>query len=392
MVGIENISQEACLLTEIKALLISNSSKNDSYNQKVVSPLNILFQETFSYNINDRLFNTVIVGSGTVSVVTTMAELSSGTTIGSTILLISKRRLHYRHGQSGLCRVSALFSAPISGTTAFVGMGSPANGFFFGFDTNADFGVLHRNTASGSLVETFIKNSQWSGDPTAITTTNLNNYDIQFKAGVINYFVNLVLVHTINADITLPILGTPNLPFRAECDNGATTDDIIIKVGDVGLFIEGENKITGVINSVSNEKSIASGVRTSILTIRNKATYASKANTNIILPKIWTIGIIDTDRSFLLELVINTTLGGTPAFTDIDTNNSIVDFDVAGTTATGGDVVMVTSLNEGATNSVIYLDTLDFILAPTDTLTLVATLLVAGNFDVTSAITWQEDL
>ncbi len=386
-----NITEESILLKGIRQLLQDTIRTN--YNEEVVSNLFPIFQESFAYNINDRLFNTVLVGSGAVSVSTSTALLESGTITGSTVNLLSKKRLRYRHGESGLLRFSALYFATTTGTTAFIGMGSASeDGFFFGF-TGTTFGVLHRNSASGLLVTAFIAQADWNRDnATSLITTNLNSYDIQFKAGEINYFVNSVLVHVINSPITVPILGIPNLPFRAQVDNGATTDAIDLKVAHVGLFIEGIDKFTGVTNSKDNEKTLASGVRTSILTIRNKSSFNSKVNTNIIIPRIWTIGNVDNDRSFRLELVINTTLGGVPVFTDIDTNNSVAEFDVAGTTATGGDVVMVTSLNEGAVNEVIYLETLDFILAPTDTLTLAGTLLVAGNFQINSGISWKEDI
>jgi len=116
---------------------------------------------------------------------------------------------------------------------------------------------------------------------------------------------------------------------------------MILKSSSYAYFIEGKTKYqelhqpiqtTGEIEKTSVTTEVA------VFTIRNKSTYASKTNYIDILIESVSASIESSGANNLgsIRLVRNATLGGTPSYTDINTNNSVVDYDTAGTTVTGG--------------------------------------------------------
>jgi len=86
----------------------------------------------------------------------------------------------------------------------------------------------------------------------------------------------------------------------------------------------------------------------------------------------------------------NATLGGTPSYTDINTSDSVVDYDVAGTTASAG--TLWKSLKLGKTESKdIDLSSLEIELFPSETLTISA-FTDSGTSDIGVSLTWKESL
>jgi hypothetical protein len=88
--------------------------------------------------------------------------------------------------------------------------------------------------------------------------------------------------------------------------------------------------------------------------------------------------------------VKNTTLGGTPAYTDISVNTSVIDYDTAGTTVTGGKVIDFGSLGKSDSAGESGTPTTDIFLLPGETLTL-AVRATSGNTDTSVGIRWVED-
>ena len=67
----------------------------------------------------------------------------------------------------------------------------------------------------------------------------------------------------------------------------------------------------------------------------NKTTFQGKTNRGRL--HLDSIGsAISGAQDAQYRMILNATLGGSPSFTDISTNQSIAAFDVAGTTVTGG--------------------------------------------------------
>ena len=182
--------------------------------------------------------------------------------------------------------------------------------------------------------------------------TKLNVFEIRYQylgSGKIDLCIEndktglFIVVHSVQYanTSTEPSTHNPNYHHTMWVNNKATTSDIILKSGSYGYFVEGK---TGFIelhqpeNSSGTKEKTTVTAEVAIFTIRNKASYVSKTNFIDILLLGFGGSIEASSANNLgnIRLVQNATLGGTPSFSDINTNNSVVEIDVAGTTVTGG--------------------------------------------------------
>jgi hypothetical protein len=366
-----------------------------------------IFQNLFSYNINSRIWITETANSGTISQANAMAIVSTGTTTASTALLESKRKIKYRAGQGVIARFTGIFTTPVAGTKQLLGIGDDENGFFFGYN-GLDFGVLRRSKASGAIVDTWTTQVNWDEDNAdgkktlpVLDQTKGNVYQIQFQYlgfGSIRFFIedphpgNLILVHSIDYanTYTEPSLSIPSLPFCTYVENGGTTSNIIIKSASCGLFIEGNERIRGISNSTANSKSGIGSTETNILTIQNRETFNSINNADLVYPILLNVATITGTKPTTIKVIYNCTLGGTPSYTNINLNDSIVSYDTAGTTITNGDIIFTEILGKEE-SATVNLKDLDIFLNPTDILTVSATT-PSGSVEVFVSLTWIEDL
>ena len=363
-------------------------------------------QETFNFSVNPRIWDIVEVGTGTISQSEAMAVVSTGSTSSGTASMETKKSVRYRSGQGILARFTALFTEGIADTTQYIGIGDDEDGFFFGYD-GASFGILHRNDATGSIVDTWIPQASWNsdlGDGTqalpVMDWTKGNVFEVQFQYlgfGTIKFFVedsatgDFVLVHTTayaNAN-THPSLGDPVLPIRMFADTGSNNVDMVLKSGSTSIFVEGKVVITGLHNSVDHQKSIGS-TETNVLTLRNRTTYISKTNHHAIFPDFVSISTIGGSKPVLIKLKTNTTLGGSPSYTDVDTLTSIAEFDTAGTTITNGNTVMTVVLSK-EDSQIFDIERVATFIEPGDTLTVSAST-TSGTVDVLVALSWRDDI
>ena len=357
-------------------------------------------QLQFPYVLNTESVNTAVTGSGTVTQVSPFAICSTTAATNSSARLSSKNNLHYRTGQGGLCLFTAIFTAGAANSVQEVGLGDAVDGLLFGFN-GVSFGINRR----ANSVDNYIPQSTWNKDKMdgtgssgcTLDPTKGNVYKIQYQwlgFGAINFFIEsqftgkFVFVHQIqyaNLNIATSVLN-PSLPLTFKVSNTSNSSNIVLKVPSISAFVEGVTQDLGLTNSINNQKT---GVTTqlNILTIRNNATFGGITNKKFVDPLF--LSIANTSNAdALFKLVLNATLGGSPSFTDISTNTSVVSFDVAGTTVTGGQQIAAYYLN-GNTNAQIDLLNLPVILNNLDTLTVAATSSGAAIVASTN-LTWSE--
>lgn len=88
--------------------------------------------------------------AGTVTIADDLISVSSGASADSSALYLTNRVLRYNPGQGSLCRFTGLFTDGVAGNEQIIGVGSPSDGLFFGYD-GPDFGILRRK---GGVLET----------------------------------------------------------------------------------------------------------------------------------------------------------------------------------------------------------------------------------------------
>jgi len=190
-------------------------------------------------------------------------------------------------------------------------------------------------------------------------------------------------------DNTVPSILNPSLPFCALVKNTTNNTPIVIKSSSVGAFIEGKINGMGIVKSANNTKTSVGTTQTNILTIRNKVAYQGLTNRSPIELILVSISS-DGSKTGSILFTINAQLGGTPSYSDINTNTSTVEIDTAGTTVSGGSVLSAFSLRK--TDSII-LDITNFpsTFLPGDTLT-VSAAANSATTDFNVSLTWIDKL
>lgn len=377
-------------------------SQTGAFGELSVSVLHPRAVLSFSYNINADLVNTDETGSGAVTSEDRMAKLSTGAATSSTASLSSRTVVDYQPGVGALGRGTAIFTAGVAGSEQWIGVGDDLDGFFFGYN-GADFCINRRKDG----VDNVTTQANWNEDNAdgtgtlpVVDFTKGNVFEIKYQwlgFGAIKFSIanpttgKFVLVHTIqyaNAN-TSPSVDNPSFPLYAYVGNTTNNTDVVLKTASMGGYLEGEHKATGPLKSIDNNKAGVGTTYTNILTIRNKTTYQSVRN-RIHLKILEISADADGTKAVTIKMIRDATLGGTPSYTDIDTNTSAVDYDTAGTTVTGGVALKTFRLSKLESKD-LEMEPLDIELVRGETLTIAAAT-DSGTSDIGAAITWRESV
>lgn len=372
-----------------------------AFGEAAVAEINTAVSLDFPYNINSDIVDTTTTGSGTVTQSNSKAVLQTTAASSSSAEMLSKDALKYEPGIGGLVRFTALFTTGAANSTQIIGIGDSEDGYFFGYN-GTSFGILRRQNS----VDTWVAQTAWSEDkfdgtgPSGVTIdhTKGNVFQIRYQwlgFGMISFYIEnpsngeLQLCHRIeyaNANTT-PSIFNPSLPLCAFVENTTNNTNIKLETSSMAAFTEGVIPTIGPVNSISNTKTNVGTTQTNILTIRNKSTFQSKTNRVRINLEFLTVAA-DGTKNVEIQVTKNTTLGGTPSYTDISTNTSVVEYDTAGTTISGGQRIFTIELGktEGRDRD---LTGFDVILNPGETLTFSGAA-ASSTSDISAACAWIE--
>lgn len=104
-------------------------------------------QGTFVYDINNTQWITSSNGTGAaLSCADSVASITSGTSLSGSAEIRLLRRLKYRPGQGGICRLTAIFDNGHTGSYQLAGLGNSECGYYFA-QNGENFGILHRRSS-----------------------------------------------------------------------------------------------------------------------------------------------------------------------------------------------------------------------------------------------------
>jgi len=392
---------------QLSDIIIKNSLS--AYGDILASPLYPAVQVDFVYSIHPDLTNTTVTGSGTVFHENNMACMQTGTTTGSTAIIMSTDTLKNRTGQGQLMRFSCLFDTGVADTRQEAGASDMTDGYMFIMD-GVDLAVLHLNNS----VETIVKRSAWNKDrfngaggnenPSGvkIDETKGNQYQVNYNwpFGTILFAIQdpndgiFKTCHILKAGNKLlaPSLVNPTLFMHMRVKNLTTTANIKLCVGDFALLTEGFNIVEGPKFSTSASNSSVGTTEVPILSLRNRTTYQSITNRIKIFPK----GIFyanEGNTSLLVRIRVNATLTG-PVFADVDTVASVAEVDTTATVVSGGRIVdtiiLAKSISGGFQPQLPDFQKQTKIL-PGDTTTITAQSFTGGSSNFGVSFNWLED-
>ena len=341
-----------------------------AFGELLVGQLSPQFQGSFEYTVDntDLNINTEING-GTVTQASGMGIVTTSTTTESSALFQSKQHAKYRPGLGGLSRFTALFTSPVADTEQYIGImdetGSSAafkNGYAVGYD-GTTFGFHRFQNDSKITIAQVDWDDSMDGTGTSGMTldqTKINVFEIRYQylgAGKIQLCIeddstgDFVVVHTVlyANNFTEPSTHNPNFHHTMWVNNAGTTDNLILKSASYSYFVEGKTSFVELhqpenVSGTKEKTTVTTEV--AIFTIRNKSTYASKTNfIDVVMLGIGgSIEASSANNLGTLRVVKNATLGGTPSYSDINTNNSVIEIDTSGTTVTGGKEIVAVEL------------------------------------------------
>ena len=370
-------------------------------------------QFSFEYTVsNSELIVPITSGGGTLTQADAMAVANTSDTTSSIARFICRQHVRYRAGLGGLMRFTALFTTGVADTSQWAGLfgstGSTAdfeNGYVIGFN-GATFGIARFQ--NDTIFFTALSDCDDPLDGTGTSghvfdATKLNVFAIQYQylgAGAVRFFIEdgdgyFFQFHMIDYAGTslVPSVYNPNFHIGIYANNKGTTADLTVKTGSMAYFIEGKSNIYEVqqyVQSSGRIQKTAVTTQVALFTIRNKSTYASKSNLISILLERLSLGVEANAVNNLgqFRLVKNATLGGTPSYSDINTNNSLVEIDVDGTTVTGGVEILSGDL-AGKNDKVIEsMRDYELMLHPGQTMTVTVQSVNSSTFN--GSLMWKE--
>jgi hypothetical protein len=315
-----------------------------------------VFEAQHQYNEQPLLWSTTTASSGSITHLPNESSVSLDvtTTSGSLVRRETFEHFRYEPGKSQLIIMTGVLGVAKAGVRQRIGYFNSGNGVFFEQDED-NLKIVRRTSTSGSPVDVVVNQSSWnldtadgSGDSEFNIDTSLSQIfviDLQWLGvGSVRYgFMNegqVIYVHedSNTNELTTPYMTTANLPVTYEIENTSGTASstsmkqiccTVISEGGLeqaGFPFSANNGITGV--SVS-------GSPLPVLSIRPKATFNSITNTGLVLPH--NFSVFSDGGTVFFEIVRDATLSG-DSFTSAD-SNSIVEYDVSASSATGGRVV-----------------------------------------------------
>ncbi len=361
-------------------------------------------QVTFPYSISSDLVDTEGLNGGTITQASSMAFLKTGTNIAGSAKMSTRKILKYRAGLGALARFTGLFTTGVDDSTQIIGVGDTLDGFFFGY-VGSVFGIIVRRNG----IDDFTPQTSWNIDDMdgndgisnpsnmLLDQTKINVFEIQFQwlgAGQIDFHIENPLtghftpVHRVKYanQNTIPSVLNPSFPLCAFVENTGNTTDLTLKTASLSGFCEGKSIMTGPLRTFGNTKTHST--ETALFSLRNKTIFQGITNRISCFVKKLTTGN-DVNKLSEFRIYRNTTLGGTPSFTDIDANNSPIEVDTAGTTVTGGTIIFEGVV--GKDNGVDFdLTDIEVDIRPGDTITITSA--SASSEAMRASAIWREDI
>jgi hypothetical protein len=269
------------------------------------------------------------------------------------------------------------------------------------------FSELVAGVSTSTTTDTFIPQTEWNNlrllgdqpDPFILDPTKGNVFAIKIQYlgfGGIQFLVenpssaSFVVVHTIkysNKNIASS-LDYPIFKMGFIAENLGNTSDVYVRSASAAGFIEGLIEKFRNTLSMKNSKAGIGTTSTNILSIRNRGEFASRINLTEVFPLILECAA-DASKNCELRLVLNPTLGGEPDWTYISQGISTIEYDIAGTTVTGG-LDLFSSVIAKIDSRSVNLKDLDIHLDRNDVLT-IAMKATTSTVDTSVSISWSED-
>jgi hypothetical protein len=335
--------------------------------QRVSTPLT-LFDSSHRFKDNG-LWTTATTGtaSATFNANQGLVDLAVDNSINSEVVRETTKVFSYQPGKSLLVLNTFVMQAKKTGLRQRVGYYNDYNGIYFEVN-NSTVNFVERSYVSGGLAETRVAQSSWNGDKldgTGASGLTLDTskaqifwMDIEWLGvGSVRtgFIINgqIIVCHIFNHAnlISSTYITTASLPLRYEIKNtAATSGSSTLKQICSTVISEGGYELRGlqqaIATPINNPSSLAvAGTYYPVISIRLKSTALDGI---VILTALSMMGIGNGINYSWQVIASGTTTGG--SWVSAGTN-SAVEYNISGTSFTGGRVLasgFINSSNQGS--------------------------------------------
>jgi hypothetical protein len=327
----------------------------DSFNRLKVAPPHLLFDSSFQYSLQTKVFiqSTTLGGSVTHNANRAAAVLSCTSTAGSRARFRSRNYFPYSPAFTNTITGSFRFNGTSSTTTKRVGLYDDKNGFILEA-SESTLKVAIRSSINGSPVENYASKASWnidtfdgsggSNNPSGILLDpskqlifyieyqwlGSGKVEFGFLIGLKRYPAHKFFHSNL---ITSLYSQTGSLPVQAEIIGGGVSD--FMEFTCCSVVSNGSTAQHGHLHSASTGATPRSlpttGVSYPIISLRKKPGF-----TNIPVQILDMVAFSTSSDDFIVQIVHKPTLTGAVW---IDIPNTFSQKDVSSTSWTGGDIV-----------------------------------------------------
>jgi hypothetical protein len=354
-----------------------SGTMTDAFGRLRISSPFTIFDSNHRFADNG-LWATSNTAGGTYAFITNQSTVGLSVTAasGAEVIRESKRVFSYQPGKSLLVMNTFVMNTPQTNLRQRVGYFGAQNGVYLENDGVTNYFVL-RSYISGSIVEQRIAQADWNRDKfdgtgysaqtggsdhtggIRVDRSNILWFDIEWlgvgdvRCGFVvdGKMVIAHVFHNDNVNLT-PYMTTASLPIRYEITNtGATAELSMLKQICSTVISEGGYELRGTQISIGTDivtpKTLgAAGATYSMVSIRLKSTRLNA----VVIPSAASVLPVSTGK-FMWKLIQNgVTSGGSWVSAG---NDSAVEYNLTGTSVTGGRVVasgLLTTTNQSTIN------------------------------------------
>lgn len=398
------------------------SNQYDAYGKLQVSQQFIDAEYTHQHYFDTDRMSASIVGTGAVSHIPLSGGLllSVGTDNGALSEVVSHQYHPFRKGQSKLVEFTvAVGDAGKANVKRKWGYGDDNDGLYF-CQVGTTFNVQQKSSVSGTVVSTYIPQSEWNGDRLDGTNSVFNKsgilldltkvilywIDIQYPGGTVRFGCDIegerILCHSFHhfGIITAPYMRTATLPIYFEAVNeGASASTSEMRVWSTVVKTEGAPDTISHKNFAyrATTYNLNSSSTVPIFSIRSKQYINSIVNHKSSYPR--SLSILSVSAPAVIEIIKNPTTLTTPTWAMTDGIKSGLEFDEAATVIAGGDKIFSTIID---TIGVQYIDLKDIFNSRDDAVrrhfndansemyTITATRISGGASDLVITLNWDD--
>lgn len=325
----------------------------DAFGRQRVSTAYTHFDWQSRYNEAPLWFENILVNLATVQHLPNESSVKLQVTAaaGSEAIRQSREYIRYQPGKGQFIGLTFVMGTPKTNVRRRAGYFDDENGLFLE-QSNGTLYVVERSFTSGVAVDAAVPQTSWNVDPMDGTGPSGITLDItKLQVLVIDllwlgggqtrfgfdidgriYYVHIFKHGNVVSQVYMT---TANLPIRWEITNTGVPDspsELVVVCGVV--FSEAGHALDGIVHSVANATTgISVTTRRAILSIRPKLTFNGLVNRGQIISVGYSV--FATNNNVYFEILYGHMLGGIPVWTSVN-DDSIVEYDVAGTTLVNG--------------------------------------------------------